>query len=270
MALQWDAVGPSAAGQAGTTTPFTWSHTVTGTNNTLLVAVACDVDATTITTVKYGTATMTGLYAGSANYKHSNGDSAGWLAVYRLWNAQAGADTVTVTLSGNATVEGGSLSFSGSDPAAGTGTPQSAVGYSTNGTMSFTPTTSGNIVAAFLVNGSFINTATSPLTGRFVNNTGGSAAGGHIAGATAPSTGSAVTTAWTSDSDYWAVIAVEVLAGAAGTLAPAGLAEAAGDAPGAAGDSTDLLSGPRYATAAADLGGGSGTWGTPDYAEGGP
>lgn len=269
MALGWDAAGPSASGTNGTTSPLTWSHTVTGSNNTLLVGVACDNDATTITSVTYGAAPMTGLYAGSANYKHSNGGTAGWVAVYRLWNASAGTATVTVTLSGNATAEGGSLSFSGSDPAAGTGTPQSAVG-SSSPTLSFTPTTSGNIVAAFLVNGAFITSATSPLTSRFINNGGGSNAGGHLAGATAPSTGSAVTTAWTADADWWAIIAVEVLAGGAGTLQPAGYATAAGDASGAAVVSTDVLSGPAYATAAADLGGGSGAWSTPDYAAGGP
>lgn len=271
MALAFDAVGPSASGAAGSSAAPSWSHTVTGSNNLLLACVVCDTDATTISAISWNSQPMTPLYAGSANYKHQNSGTAGWTAVYKLVNAPAGTGNVSVTLSGSSVWEGGSLSFSGADAAAGIGTPQAFAGTGlSQPSASFTPTTSGRIIAAFLGCGNFINSATSPLTSRFINNQGGSNAGGMAAGATAPSTGSAVSLAWSITADFWSIVAVEVLAGTGGTLQPAGLADAAGTAPDPSALSTDLLSGPRYATAAADLGGGSGAWGTPDYAEGGP
>jgi hypothetical protein len=269
VALAFDAVGPSSAGTAGTSASLSWSHTVTGAGNVLLAAVACDNDPATITGVTWGAVPMTPLAAGSANYIHSNGMTAGWIAVYKLVNAAAGTANITATLSAASAAEGGSLSFSGADTVTGISARQTATGAGTPATCSFTPTTSGNIVAAFLVNGNFISSATSPSTSRFVNNTGGSNAGGHIAGATSPSTGSAVTTAWTVTADWYAVIAVEVLAGG-GVTVNTGAAAGTGAALNPAILTSNVNVGPRYATTASDLGGGQGFWNTPQYAEGGP
>ena len=232
MAVAFDAVGPSSSGTAGTTATLAWSHTVTGSGTVLLAAVACDVDATTISSVTYGAAAMTPLFAGAANYKHSNAQTAGWLAVFKLVGAAAGTATITVTLSGASAAEGGSLSFNGADTVTGIGTPQFATGAGTPATMSFTPSTSGNIIAAFLVNGLFINSATAPSTSRFINNTGGSNAGGNIAGATSPSTGSAVTTAWTVNADWYAIVTAEVLAPGAAPAAGPPAPRRAGAGPG--------------------------------------
>jgi len=269
VALAFDAVGPSSAGAAGSASTLTWSHTVTGAGNLLLAGVACDVDATTISSVTWGAAAMTGLFAGAANYKHSNGASAGWLAVFKLVNASAGTATITVTFSGASVAEGGSMSFNGADTSVGIGTPQSAVGASATPSLGFTPDTSGNIIAAFLVNGAFINSTTSPGTSRYVNNTGGSNAGGMTAGQTAPSTGSTVTLAWGVNSDFFAIVAAEVLVGGGATI-NAGLATGAGAAPNPAARTSTVNVGPNYAGAAADLGGVYGSWATPQYATGGP
>ncbi|HET9967272.1 MAG TPA: hypothetical protein VFQ68_03485 [Streptosporangiaceae bacterium] len=270
MTLAFDAAGPSSAGAAGSSAAPSWTHVVTGTSNLLLAAIACDNDSATVTSITYGGAAMTPLFSGSANYKHSNGMTAGWIAVFKLAGAAAGSASVTAALSASSAWEAGSLSFSGADTATGIGTPQFATGAGTPATMSFTPDTSGNLIAAFLVNGLFINSATSPLTSRFINNTGGSNAGGNIAGATAPATGSAVTTAWTVNADWYAIVTAEVLPfGAIGT-GPAVLASGTGAAQAATTSPYSLTSGTLHAAAAADLGGGYGSWATPQYAEGGP
>lgn len=271
MALAFDAVGPSSAGAAKTTAgPLTWSHTVTGSNNLLLASMVCDTDSVTISSVTYGAASMTPLIAGAGNYIHCNGVSAGWVAVYKLVNATAGTDTVTFSYSATAPVEGGSLSFSGADTSTGIGTPQTAVGSGlSQPTMSFTPTTSGRIIAAFLGIGNFITSATSPLTSRWINNQGGSNAGGMGAAATAPSTGSAVTTAWSTTADFWAVLAVEVLVGG-GANAPASAATGTGAALNAGVQTSNVTVGPQYAGTGTDLGGVYGSWGTPQFATGGP
>ena len=269
MPLAYDTVGPSASGAShNAASPLTWSHTVTGTDDCLLVGVACDTDSVTISSVTYGSQTMTPLWAGAANYKHSGGQSVGWLAVFKLPAANAGTATVTVNHSAPAPVEAGSLSFTEADPVNGCGAPQYAVGNAAP-TLTYTGSTAGNILAAFLVNGSFINSATAPQTSRFINNHGGSAAGGHCAGATQASPGGDATCAWTADADWWAIIAVEVLA-ATGKVVNAGDAAGSGAAPGPAIETSNMTSGPRDASAAADLGGGAGDWATPQYAAGGP
>jgi len=270
MALAFDAVGPSSAGVAGSSAAPSWSHTVTGTNTLLLAAIVCDTDATTITSINYGGVAMTQIIAGSGNYIHANNAGAGWVAVYKLAGAAAGTATITAALSASSVWEAGSLSFNGADTVTPLGTPQAAEGTSlSQPTMSFTPTTSGRIIAAFLGCGNFINSATAPLTSRWINNTGGSNAGGMSAGATAPSTGSAVTVAWSITADFWGIQAVEVLPGT-GTSALAGLASGTGAAQDITMTSNVMTSGPRYATATSDLGGAYGLWATPQYAQGGP
>ena len=242
----FDAVGPSSAGATATSAAPSWSHVITGSNNLLLAAIACDTDSTTITSISYGAAPMTPLFSGSANYKHSNGQTAGWLAVFKLVNATAGTASITAALSASSLWEAGSLSFSGADTVSGIGTPQSGVGASATPALAFTPNTSGNLIAAFMVNGQFISSATSPSTSRFIRNAGGSAAGGNIAGSTAPATGSSVSMAWAVTADWYGIVAAEVLpVGASGT------------------DTS-----PAYAATATDLGGGTGSWTSPANAQG--
>ena len=93
-----------------------------------------------------------------------------------------------------------------------------------------------------MVNGQFISSATSPSTSRFIRNAGGGAAGGNIAGSTAPATGSSVSMAWAVTADWYGIVAAEVLpVGASGT------------------DTS-----PAYAATAADLGS---SWVNPTNAE---
>ena len=74
--------------------------------------------------------------------------------------------------------------------------------------------------------------------------------------------------AWTVSPDYFAEILTEILPAATGT--PVSAASGAGAALGATVVTSSTTTGPRYAGAAADLGGVYGTWNTPQYATGGP
>lgn len=209
MAVAFDAVGPSSAGASATASPLSWSHTCTGTNLLLLAGVVDDDDGAAITSMTYGSQPMTQV----GTYVHQDADTAGWTTLYKLVAPIAGTATITVNGVGGH-CEGGSVSFTGADQSTGVGAPQTATGPITAPTLSFTPTTSGNIVTAVLGNGSAITSATSPATSRWINNQGGGSAGGNGAMATSPSTGSAVTMAWATTHDWWAIVAVEVLAAA--------------------------------------------------------
>jgi hypothetical protein len=269
--VAFDAVGPSSSGAklspgAG---PLTWSHTVSGTNTLLLVWIGCDDDATTVSAVTYGGVAMTKVGATI----HTNADASGWLMLYKLVGAAAGTATVSVTFSASSIIEAASMSFNGADQSTGIATPATpTTGFTATATMAVASNTNGNIIASAACAGSVFSSATAPSTSRFnVVSGAGSNGGGWLAGATSPATGSSVTTAWTiSASDFWAVIAVEVLSAGAATSALAGLASATGTAPTPTVAGAGLNSAVAHATAAAVLPGGYGTWGTPEYAEGGP
>ena len=89
--------------------------------------------------------------------------TAGWLATFKLVNAAAGTNTVTVTFSGDVgrrgrvavVLRGG---HDDGDRDAAVRDREHVAGHHVRSPR----TTSGNLIAAFLVNGSFINSATSP------------------------------------------------------------------------------------------------------------
>lgn len=218
MAVAFDAVGPAAAlGQTATTpTTVTWAHIVTGSNTALVVFVGVGQnsgsDATkTISSVTYNAVGMTQI----GTPKHTNDSTAGYLACYGLINPTTGTNNVVVTFaSAPSTAECGSVSFTGVNQTTAFGTPVVGAGNTTTATAAVASNTSGNIIAFGVCGGvDFAATPTSPATKRYLANFGNSSAGGNAAGATIPSTGSSVTTAWAMSAvDFWAVIAVEVLA----------------------------------------------------------
>jgi hypothetical protein len=264
--VAFDAVGPSAtAAKVSSATTLTWNHTVGASGTYLLVGATCDqaVDAGFSMTAKYNTVAMTPL--GSA--VHAGATNQGFLQVWGMASPPTGsALAVLITAAGGTPTDlnGGSLSFSAAGPVSAT---QSATGNSGVQSLSFSPTVSGNVVAAFCGCGSAL-TPSGSFTSRFNGGTAGGAGCGWVAGSTLASTGSAMTPSWTSSSDFWAVIAVEVQA--AGANPNAGLPSGTGAASGVTTIPYRLVSNLKYATAASDLGGGTGAWGTPQYAEGGP
>jgi hypothetical protein len=274
MAVAFDAVGPSGAGQSSLTTPLAWSHTIGGavTNSALLAAVSLDITSDAGVTMAM---TVDGAAMTSLGIIHANNSTAGFVQVWGKAGLATGARALSCAVSGGtvSSLAGGSLSFSGVNQATPFGTPVTAPvgspGVATTATATLSSNTSGNIIAGFVGTGSFISSATSPSTSRWINNDHTSNACGPSGGATSPSTGSAVTMAWTITSDWWGVLLVELLGGS-GTNAPATLATGIGAALNADTATSNLTSGPRYATASADLGGNQGLWATPQYAQGGP
>src|SRR5689334_27564 len=222
MALAFDAVGPSSAGQTATTpTSVTWSHTGTGSNTALVVFVGVGensgADGTkTISGVTYNGVSMTQI----GTPKHTNNDTFGYLACYGLVNPATGAHNVVVSFnSAPSTAECGSLSFTGADQTTPFATPVTAVGDSATATAAVASNTSGNIIAFGVCAGNTIGaTPTSPATGRWLANFGFSSAGGCAGAATIPATGSSVTCSWGLTADFWALIAVEVKAASGGGL----------------------------------------------------
>jgi hypothetical protein len=243
VAVAFDAVGPSVTppAKASAATTLTWNHTCGASATYLLVGVTLDeaTDGGYSMTAKYNTVLMTSLAV-----VHTGATNQGFLQVWGMASPPTGsALAVLITVSGGTAtdLDGGSLSFTGAGPLSA---PQSATGNSGTQSLSFTPTVSGNMVAAFTGCGSAL-TPSGSFTSQFNGGTAAGAGAGWVAGSTLASTGSAMTPSWTSASDFWAVIAVEVQAGG-----------------------TD--SSPGYATSAADLGGGSGSWVNPGNADNAP
>ena len=215
MAVAFDAVGPSSSGTASVTSPLTWTHACGAGATVLLVGVTCDAatDTGMVLSATYNAVAMTSL-----GLRHSNDQTAGYLQVFSLDSPPSGSHSVSVTEAGGSGLgglDGGSISFTGS---ATVSVAQTAAGSGTTASLAFSPSSPGNMVAAFAGCGSAL-TPSGSFTSRFNENAGsGQAAAGYAAGSTIAGGGS-VTASWTSASDWWAVIAVEV-------QAPAGAAPA--------------------------------------------
>ena len=217
MAVAFDAVGPGATGATGPTSPLTFTHVCGASATHLLVGATWDgaTDTGATMSATYNTVAMTSL-----GVWHTGGGTAGFLQVWYLASPATGSHSVQVTATNSpAGINAGSVSFTGS---AGLSAVQSAVssGTATNPTLTFTGTTSGNMVAAFVGSGSTVTQAGS-FTQRY-NVTGGSgqAGAGFTAGATIASPGGSTTANWTMAADFYAVAAVEVQAAAAAAVTP--------------------------------------------------
>jgi hypothetical protein len=273
MALAFDAVGPSASGFPPTSTkPVTWNHTCTGSEGLLLIGVAFDLVTSYASlgtmTVTYASATM----APVGNWPSGGaGQEAGVIAVWKKITPATGTNQVSVSWASGtpASVCGGSLSFTGADQSAGIGAVtynDSAATNVTAWTTGSISTTAGNILAGFMTCGS--GSSFTLGTSRFNDGPGGGgaagwAAAGTIAGGGPVSIGGAMT------SDYFATIAFEILSSASAG-ANAVLAHGIGSAQSVMVTPHNALAGPNYPATATDLGGGSGSWGTPQFATGGP
>lgn len=183
---------------------------------------------------------------------------------YGFWSTTSGTGTPGSTLVGFSTTyntlygvvgmeilaSGGTLAVEGTSPAViGSGTLNALT------TASFTPTTASMLVAMVVTNG---NAAGAPVVD--ITNTGGTLTWvpGPAIGATAVAGFHMTVAMWTA------------LTGGVSTTASAGLATGAGAGLTATTLPQTSLAGPAYATSATDLGGVYGSWGTPQFAQGGP
>lgn len=100
--VSYDATGTGAT--TGVATTVSWSHTATA-GAYVLAAFVSTTDGTTLSNVKYGTASM--ALVGSQNM----GGTSGPLCIYGLANAPAGAQTISATASASTVMNGCSVSY---------------------------------------------------------------------------------------------------------------------------------------------------------------
>lgn len=209
MAVAFDAVGPSSAGQSATaTTTTSWSHTCTGSNRLLVVGVAVGANPSTgiTTSATYNSVAMTSI----GTQQSGTGSAFGYIQMFSLVAPATGANTVAVTTS--ATVDAlsaGSVSFTGVSQTTPLGTPVTAAGSSITPAATVTGTTAGNMVIDAACCGSAFSADTQTLQWR--RNTNGNTGAGNGVQTTAAAGGS-VAMSHTATADIWGVIAVEVLA----------------------------------------------------------
>lgn len=212
MAVAYDTVGPSSAGASATATnTVSWSHTCSGSSRLLIAAVAVgqNPDTGITTSATYNSVAMT-----SVGVVHANNSGSGYVQMFRLVNPASGANTVAVTASTTVNaLSAGSVSFTGVDQTTPIGTPATAFGFSTTPSVAVTGTTAGNMVIDAMVTGTGVTSSTQTLRWSRITNT--DTAGGIGASATADAGGS-VTMSYSITSDWWGIVAVEVLAEASG------------------------------------------------------
>jgi hypothetical protein len=206
-----DAVGPAAAGMSvSNASTMSWSHTVTATGaNRLLtvgVAVGKNPDSGTALTVTYGGVPMT-----SAGIVHANNGTAGYAQLFYLLAPAPGPQTVQVTLTGGAatSIEGGSVSFTGVDQATPFRNLVTSVGNSASPRVTVA-SAAGDMVVDVMVSGCN-GTTTSTQTLRWLKTVNCSTAGGNGAQSTAAGAAS-VTMGYTVRSDWWGMIAMDLVA----------------------------------------------------------
>lgn len=203
MAVAFDA---ASVAQNGTTSPFTWSHTATGSNLIVFVALATGTDAATLA-VTYGGTSMT-----SISKIHSNNSNVGFVQLFGLKAPASGASTVSVSGNAGNNTGGFSISFNGADQTTGWQNTATAFGSSTTPATTVTSAT-GNMVLSTVCNGSSITSANQ--TSRGINNHDGASGAGNNGISTAAGAAS-VAMGWVALSDFWAIIGVDVIAAGAG------------------------------------------------------
>lgn len=117
MAVAFQSIGgASVVASAASPRSTSWSHTATGTNRVVLVALTVDQTTGVYTshtrTVTYGGVAMTSLGAVHLN----NDPDSPWVEFFGLINPATGAQTVAVTVSGSGqsyALKGNSISYTG-------------------------------------------------------------------------------------------------------------------------------------------------------------
>lgn len=217
MAVTFDALGPSSAGatQTGSTVPFTWSHTCSGTNRLLVVGIVigCVSDAGMSATATYNSVSMT-----SITTRHTNDSTAGYAQMFYLIAPSTGANTVSINVTGGTGLEGfscGSVSFTGVDQTTPIPNFTSAAGNTASCTASLTGA-SGNMLIDLSAAGNTL--AATNQTAQWLANRNTSTGAGNGGMGTATGAGSSVTfTRSITAADFWAEIIAEVAASSSAT-----------------------------------------------------
>ena len=210
MAVAFDTVGPSSAGTSNLgSASLSWIHT-TGANVALVVVVGVGSGADGTHTC---TVTCDGNNMPSLGIIHSNNAATGYVQLFGLPNRGAGSHSIVASVTGGAvtSLEGGSVSYTGADLSSPFTTAQTAASAGVSATLTFTGSTSGNMVTAGVCAGSPLGSE-SAGTQRWINNASNGTGAGE-AGQGDNAAGGSVTFTWPiSPTDSWGIVAVEVIA----------------------------------------------------------
>lgn len=205
MAIALDAT--SNSGAAGVS-PFTWSHTCTGTNRLLIVGVnLCGASQPAVSAVTYNGVSMTKV---QGNQQSSGLGSFAESSVWFLHNPATGANIISVTYANG--VNGGGYCIGASYTGAQQSSAADAVGGNsgtTTGAVTASVTTVANNCWVFgtgAVGGSSSTISTPTLTDRGTGTAGGFVGGaGGVQDNNAPKTpAGAVTFGWTVNHSFGA------------------------------------------------------------------
>ena len=211
--VAFDAAAPGASVLSGSS--LSWNHTVTTTESNLLLTVGVAVGKSPDTGLSLAV-TYNGVPMTSAGLVHSNNRTDGFVQLFYLKAPATGTHAVQVTLTGGtASIEAGSVSFSGVDQTTPVRNIATGVGAGATPTIAVT-SAPGDMVVDVMVTGCD-GTFTSSQTLRWVNQVNCATAGGNAAQSTAAGAAT-VAMGYTVPSDWWGMIGVDVVA--AGTTGP--------------------------------------------------
>jgi len=212
VTVTFDAAGPSSAGTSFTTGPGTWTH-VNGGNGILVGVTTFTGSSNVVTGVTYGGVTVPLL-----GFVAAGTGGAGGIALYGLvgGTCPTGSNTVSVAVSDSSNHNAGSVSVSG---AGSLGSPVTNSASATSVSAVIPSTTAGGLIVSAACQGSGgAFAATSPNVLRWSHLGSSSSGADNGASGTDPSTGGGAsqTVTWTiAASDFWGIVAVEVLPPAA-------------------------------------------------------
>lgn len=189
--------------------PFTFSHTVTGSETVLLVGIALYDSNDVVSGVTYNGVAMTAVPSSTV----SNGQYT--TTLYYLVAPASGANNVSVSVTGTVFEIGiGSISLTGADQATPLGTANTATGNSTTPSVNVTSASGEIVVDTSLI----VHSGTYSVGGGQTSRWNAIGSGGFIkyAGSTEPGDTS-VTMSWSNTSAQdWAISAVPVKPSGAG------------------------------------------------------
>ncbi len=208
--VTFDAVGPGSGGASVTSgSSLTWDHTVTASGSNRLLTVGVVV-GTSPDTGKTLAVTYNGVAMTPAGIVHSNNQTAGYGQLFYLIAPATGTHPVQVTLTGGtASLEAGSLSFTGVDQTTPLRNVATSFGSNASPQVAVTSAT-GNVVVDVLATGCDGNIVSNKTLSwlKQVN----CSTGGGIGAQSVAAGASSVTMGYSVPSDWWGMIGADIVA----------------------------------------------------------
>lgn len=202
-----DAVGPGSSGVVATgTSTLSWTHTCSGSNRYLIVAVAVSGGQTTWTT----TATCNGNAMTSISRQQSDNQNDGYVEMFGII-PPTGSCSIVVTCNNTVTYafSGGSISVNGADQTNPVRTTVTTYGSGTSIQSGSVAGTSNDLFIDAACCGSPISLSNQTL--RVLQNHDSNTGAGNLGMSTAAGATSA-TMGYSSQSDWWGIVAIAIRA----------------------------------------------------------